>query len=145
MSPFYELIKASKPEVQFAEFLEENKSHLLWWYKNGDKGKEHFAIAYKNYQGVESLFYVDFIIHTQSGVTCLFDTKTAGSDGLNAHLKHNALIDFIAKRNQKGLKTIGGVLISKENNGVITWRYCSNKITNTNDLTGWEFFSPSTI
>ena len=145
LNPFYELTKASKPEARFAEFLEGNKAYLLWWYKNGDKGKEHFAVPYENNRGIESLFYVDFMVHTQSGIMCLFDTKTSGSDAANAHLKHNALIDFIAHRNQKGMKTIGGVLIGRENNGVITWRYCSNKITDTNDLTGWEFFSPSTM
>ena len=145
LTPLYELIEASKPERRLVEFLEENKAYLLWWYKNGDKGKEHFAVSYTNNRGIESLFYVDFIIRTNSGVTCLFDTKTEGSDAANAHLKHNALIDFIAKRNKEGMKTVGGILIGRDNNGIMTFRYCSNKITDTNDLKGWDFFTPSTI
>lgn len=35
----------------------------------------------------------------------------------------------------------GGVIIPKETGGVETWRYCKNRITNTNDDTGWDFFN----
>jgi type III restriction enzyme len=143
--PFYEQNRVSLPEVKFVEFLESRKEMLEWWYKNGDKAKEHFAIPYIDYTGKESLFYVDFIILTKNGVRCLFDTKTAGSDPGNAHLKHNALIDFIQEQNTKGLHTIGGVLIRKESGTSETWRYCSNKIDHTRDLTGWDFFEPNTI
>ena len=114
LEPFYEYKRASLPEVKFAAFLEENKDHLHWWYKNGEKAKEHFAVPYIDYLGKQSLFYVDFVILSKGNVTSLFDTKTAGSDPANAHLKHNALVDFIAVRNSKGLKTIGGILIGKE-------------------------------
>ena len=143
LEPYYESVKASKPEKSFAKFLEENSAHIEWWYKNGESAKEHFAIPYTNYLGKESLFYVDFVILTKSKVTCLFDTKTAGSDAANAHLKHNALIDFIAKRNENGKTSIGGIIIGNELNG--TWRYCQNKIENTVDKTGWDFFTPSAI
>jgi type III restriction enzyme len=143
LEPFYEYNRASKPEVKFAEFLEENKENLYWWYKNGEKAKEHFAVPYIDYLGKQSLFYVDFVILNKTNVTCLFDTKTAGSDPANAHLKHNALVDFIAERNGKGLKTIGGILIEKSPNNVSTWWYCNNKITNTKDTAGWDMFKPA--
>jgi type III restriction enzyme len=143
LEPFYEYNRASKPEVKFAEFLEENKENLHWWYKNGEKAKEHFAVPYIDYLGKQSLFYVDFVILSKTNVSCLFDTKTAGSDPANAHLKHNALVDFIAERNGKGLKTIGGILIEKSPNNVSTWWYCNNKITNTRDTAGWDMFKPA--
>lgn len=139
--PFYENIRASAPEVRFAEYLESNKDKLEWWYKNGESAKEHFAVPYTDYTGKESLFYVDFVIRTKSGLRCLFDTKTQGSDPANAHLKHNALIDFIEGMNTKGVPTIGGIIIRQENSGVETWRYCKNRIENTTDLTGWDFFN----
>lgn len=142
LEPFYEYKRASSPEVRFAAYLEEQKENLHWWYKNGEKAKEHFAVPYEDYLGKQSLFYVDFVILNKTGITCLFDTKTAGSDPANAHLKHNALIDFIAVRNEKGYKTIGGILIPKDNNGTITWWYCKNKITNTKDTSGWDRFDP---
>ena len=143
LEPFYEYNRASKPEAKFAEFLEENEGYLHWWYKNGEKAKEHFAVPYIDYLGKQSLFYVDFVILSKTNVTYLFDTKTAGSDPANAHLKHNALIEFMAVRNSKGLKTIGGILIEKSPNNSSTWWYCSNKITNTKDTTGWDMFKPA--
>ena len=145
LEPFYEYNRASKPEVKFADFLEKNKENLHWWYKNGEKAKEHFAVPYIDYLGKQSLFYVDFVILTKTNVTCLFDTKTAGSDPANAHLKHNALVDFIAERNSKGLKTIGGILIEKSPNNVSTWWYCNNKIANTKDTAGWDMFNPISL
>ncbi len=145
LEPFYEYNRASKPEVKFAEFLEENKENLHWWYKNGEKAKEHFAVPYIDYLGKQSLFYVDFVILSKTNVTCLFDTKTAGSDPANAHLKHNALVDLIAVRNSKGLKTIGGILIEKSPNNISTWWYCNNKITNTKDTAGWDMFNPISL
>lgn len=145
LEPFYEYNRASKPEVKFAEFLEENKENLHWWYKNGEKAKEHFAIPYIDYLGKQSLFYVDFMILSKTNVTCLFDTKTSGSDPANAHLKHNALVDFISVRNSKGLKTIGGILIEKINNNTSTWWYCINKISNTKIEAGWDMFNPISL
>ena len=143
--PFYEQNSVSNPEVRFADYLESKKDHLEWWYKNGDKAKEHFAVPYIDYTGKESLFYVDFIILTKKGVRCIFDTKTAGSDPGNAHLKHNALVDYIQKQNEKGIPTMGGLMIRKETGTTETWRYCRNKINHTRDLTGWDFFDPATL
>jgi len=140
LEPFYEYNKASKPEIAFANFLEVHKEKVEWWYKNGEKAKEHFAVPYIDYTGKQSLFYVDFVILTKKNTTCLFDTKTAGSDAGNAHLKHNALIDFIEERNKKGLTTIGGILIPKEINGNMIWNYSAVKIEHTKDIRGWDNF-----
>lgn len=145
MEPFYESVKASKPERVFADYLETQKTHLKWWYKNGESAKEHFAVPYVDYTGKESLFYVDFVLLTQSGITCLFDTKTMGSDPANVARKHNALVDFIEARNIEGKPTIGGVLIGKEVNSIVVWQYCRNKIENTHSLKGWDFFNPADI
>jgi type III restriction enzyme len=40
---------------------------------------------------------------------------------------------------------VGGVILPIEVNGVLTWRYCRNKIEDTKDLTGWDFFNPATM
>lgn len=141
LEPFYEYEKASTPEVRFAEFLEANKAHLEWWYKNGESAKEHFAVPYTDYLGKESLFYVDFVIRTQSGVRCLFDTKTQGSDPANAALKHNALIEYVAKMNEKGIPTVGGIIVPYSKGVELSWRFCRNKIENTIDTTGWDFLN----
>lgn len=143
--PFFENNRVSNPEKAFRDFLELNKAHLVWWYKNGENAKEHFAIPYIDYIGEQRLFYPDFVIRTTDKTTYLFDTKTEGSDPANVHLKHNALIEYIEERNSKGLKSLGGIIIGRKNGEVTTWRYCSNRIENTKDLTGWDYFNPGTI
>ena len=141
--PFFESNRVSNPEKAFRNFLEENKEHFEWWYKNGENAKEHFAIPYIDYLNVHRLFYPDFVIKSNNGSTYLFDTKTEGSDPANVHLKHNKLIEYIEERNSKGLKTAGGIIIGRRNGEVTTWRYCSNRIENTKDLIGWDYFNPA--
>ena len=140
--PFYQSNRVSNPEIAFREFLEKNKEHFEWWYKNGENAKEHFAVPYIDYLNVQRLFYPDFVIKGINGTTWLFDTKTEGSDPANAHLKHKALIEFIEERNQRGLQTLGGIIIGRKNGEITTWRYCQNRISNTKELTGWDYFNP---
>lgn len=130
--PFIELNAASSPERKFSDFLESNKEYVEWWYKNGDEGKQHYSIPYKNSQGEKALFYVDFVVRMKNGQIFLFDTKTENSDS-EAPNKHNALIDYIAG---KGL--LGGVIV--ENNGL--WHYSQFHINTTEVVTGWDTFFP---
>jgi type III restriction enzyme len=146
LEPFYEYNKASSPEIAFKNFLVENEDHVEWWYKNGDHGKEHFAVPYTSHQNEMRLFYVDFVIKFKSGEIGLFDTKTKRSD-LEAPLKHNALIAYMESENKinPSRKLIGGIIIPEETSGIISFRYCTNRIIDTNDLTGWEFFNPASL
>ncbi len=89
--PFYEQNRASNPEKEFTLFLERNKKHIEWWYKNGDKNKEDFAITYTDREKDIKGFYVDFVIKLKNGKIALFDTKTKNSD-TNFIEKHNSLI-----------------------------------------------------
>lgn len=144
LEPFYEYNRASSPEKAFRKYLVKNQEHIQWWYKNGDSGPEHFSICYFNLQKELSLFYVDFVIRFKSGNIGLFDTKTQRSD-LNAPAKHNALIEYIEKENAiegRSRKMVGGILIPEERSGVQHFRFCRNKINDTYDLTGWDFFNP---
>ncbi len=139
MEPFVRAKGASTPERDFEAYLEENRDHLAWWYKNGDSGREHFAVPYRDWSGEKALFYVDFVIKAKSGTVYLFDTKTKGSDP-DAPAKHNALVDFMAAEGAKrGCVMKGGILIRD----VGLWRYSPMKIENTSDLTGWDAFVPS--
>jgi type III restriction enzyme len=146
LEPFFEYQKASSVEKEFKVFLIQNEDHIEWWYKNGDSGKEHFAVHYTNSHGELKLFYIDFVIKFNSGVIGLFDTKTKRSDA-DAPEKHNALIEYMEAENRvhTDKKLIGGILIPSEISGVISFRYCINRITDTNDLTGWEFLNPAVI
>jgi len=146
LEPFFEYNSASKPEIAFKEYLKSIEKDLEWWYKNGDQGKEHFAVPYTDSQGVLRLFYVDFIIKFKSGKIGLFDTKTQNSDAEAAN-KHNALLDYMEKENENNpnREFVGGVLVVKEVDNIMTYRYCVNRIENTDDLTGWDFFNPNNI
>ncbi len=137
LMPFVELKEASKPEERFEEFLETNKEYIDWWYKNGDAGRQHYAISYENKAGVKSLFYVDFVIRLKNGQVFLFDTKSAGSD-VDAVEKHNALIDYMASEENKDKHLKGGIIIERYNN----WKYCPLKIDNTTDIVEWDSFYP---
>lgn len=141
LDPFFEKKSASRPEKGFADFLIMHKDHIRWWYKNGDKNKEDFAVTYEDRNGVERGFYVDFVIKLKNETIALFDTKTPDSDAEFCN-KHNALIDYIAKQNANGRKIIGGVIVPKAKN---VWKYCDNKINNAKDTTGWVSFDPAIL
>ncbi|MBE7691424.1 DEAD/DEAH box helicase [Tenacibaculum finnmarkense] len=144
LQPFYELNKASNPEREFVLFLENNKEHLDWWYKNGDKNKEDFAITYVDRNEITRGFYVDFVIKTKSGKIALFDTKTLNSDPEFVK-KHNALIKYINEKSTTKKPLIGGVIVPKGLLDNRIWKYCDNTISNANDTTGWLSFEPSLI
>lgn len=135
--PFVELKNVSKPEERFESFLENNKEYIDWWYKNGDAGRQHYAISYENKAGHKSLFYVDFVIRMKNGQIFLFDTKSAGSDP-DAVEKHNALIDYMASEENMDRHLKGGIIIERNNN----WKYCPLKIDNTTDIVEWDSFYP---
>ena len=133
--PFIELNTVSTPERRFSDFLEANKDYIDWWYKNGDEGKQHYSIPYKNSQGEKALFYVDFVIRMNIGKVFLFDTKTENSDS-EAPNKHNALIEYMKDKDLQG-----GIIIEQNDN----WYYSRFPITTTEDITGWDAFFPDRI
>ena len=146
LAPFFESNAASNVEKAFKDILVSNEVHLEWWYKNGDSGKENFSVPYTNLQNELRLFYVDFVVKFNNGTIGLFDTKTKRSD-LEAPNKHNALLDYMDAENKINTdrKLIGGVILPEDTSGVLAFRYCSNRIQDTNDLTGWDYFNPAEI
>ena len=139
--PFMENKNASSPEKEFANFLEENANAIEWWYKNGDKGKAHYAIGYINSRGEKELFYVDFIIRMKNGDIFLFDTKSKDSDP-KAPYKHNALWEYLQIPENKEKHLHGGI-ITKDGFG--NWVYPTttlDPIIGTSDTTNWVIFNP---
>lgn len=135
--PFVELKNASKPEERFEAFLEANNEYIDWWYKNGDAGRQHYAISYVKKNGCKALFYVDFVVRMKNGSVFLFDTKSAGSDP-DAVEKHNALIDYISRKENQNRHLLGGIIIEQGS----AWKYCSHKIENSTDIVDWHVFFP---
>lgn len=139
--PFYEYKLASNPEKQFVAFLEKNKQHLEWWYKNGDKNKEDFAVTYQDREGTTRGFYVDYVIKLKKGAIALFDTKTPDSDPEFCN-KHNALYQYLVQQKATGKKMLGGIIVPK---GEDVWKYSENPITSPKDTTGWVSFDPALV
>lgn len=132
---------ASTPEHDFADFLDKNNNAIDWWYKNGDKGKAHYAISYINSRGEKALFYVDFIIRMRSGDIFLFDTKTEQSEH-EASYKHNALWEYMQRPENKGKKLRGGIIIR---DAFGNWVYSPAPLDlrlGTSDTTAWKIFDP---
>ena len=130
--PYFEQENVSKPEFDFSRWIDGQTEYVDWWYKNGDNGKQHFAVPYTASDGKKRCFYVDFIIRLKSGTVCLFDTKTPGSDEDTVE-KHNALQDYVDAHNAKGVKMVGGVLMAEGEN----WYYPGGKIDTDKTTHGW--------
>lgn len=141
LEPFYEYKSASNPEKNFTAFLEKYKEHIEWWFKNGDKNKEDFAVTYSDREGVTRGFYVDFVIKLKRGPVALMDTKTPDSDPEFCN-KHNALHEYIQRQNKAGKNLLGGIIVPK---GEGVWKYCDNLITSSKDTTGWISFDPALV
>ncbi|MEI8247600.1 MAG: DEAD/DEAH box helicase family protein [Lentisphaerota bacterium] len=139
MQPAYAQRQESSPEKRFAELLESNSQCLEWWYKNGDHGKEHFAVPYRNASGEWALFYVDFLIKFKDGTLGLFDTKMQRGDA-EAFRKHNALLEYInsLRTLRPSEKFAGGIIIADGN----SWKHCREKLSGGFDLAGWDNFNP---
>lgn len=135
LMPFVRQKNASNPEMDFATYLEENMEYIDWWYKNGDEGRQHYAIEYVRTDGGKGLFYVDFVIRMKSGKIFLFDTKTTNSD-MEAPAKHNALIAYMKQHADQGLH--GGIVI--HDNGL--WKYCPETIDSTKINGKWVTWCP---
>lgn len=136
--PFVQLNQASNPERDFVIYLEQNSQYIDWWYKNGDKGKQHYAIEYNaGDELAKSLFYVDFVIRMKNGHIYLFDTKSIGSD-VFAPDKHNALLQYIKENTTETQPLYGSVILQKGGN----WLFSPLPIENTTDTLNWNCFYP---
>lgn len=144
LQPFIRRNDSSSPEKEFEKFLEENIQYIDWWYKNGDNGKQNYAIEYRKSEKGEDegvaargLFYVDFVIRMKNGHIYLFDTKSEGSD-IFAPEKHNALLEYMKRNSTEGQPLAGGVIVKKGTN----WLYSTLPISNTTDTLNWDSFYP---
>lgn len=124
----------SSVEVDFMEFLESAKQ-VNWWFKNGTSDATYFAVPYIE-NGVELLFYVDFVVQMKNGTIGLFDTK-GGIYAQTAKDRAEGLAKYIEKENKSGKKLFGGIVIREKK----SWRYNDSEKYeyNPNDLKDWKF------
>lgn len=97
----------SSSEKTFEKFCE-NCNAVDWFYKNGDKGDEYFAIVYIDTFGKQKSFYPDYIISV-NGEPWIIETK-GGFDRYGnsqdidkfSHLKFPVLKEYLDKHGLKG-------------------------------------------
>lgn len=108
-------------EKRFLDYIDTKKDKIEWWFKNGDYGKEYFAIRYWNSkENAFHLFYPDWIIRFRDGRIGIFDTK-AGNTALpegEGNTKDKAKYLSIKIR-ELGKNYLGGIAVFE--NGV--WYY----------------------
>lgn len=123
-------------EKAFVEFLESAKNKgVVWWYKNGDSGSEHFSISYYNPdENKEKLFYPDWIVQTKDAVYIL-DTK-AGITAESNDTKYKAEALHAWLKGKKGFD--GGIVVQDGPNG---WKINHNaKYSYDSAMKGWKVF-----
>ena len=121
MSPCY-VRKGNKNEMSFIEYLESNDS-VVWWYKNGDNGSDHFSVRRSD----GGLFYPDWFVKTKNDIW-IIDTKGGfTAEGEQAQMRAEALEVWL--REHKEFK--GGLV--KQESGV--W-----KIAADSSLEKWADF-----
>src|SRR3989339_788386 len=133
IKPFY-VSEQSDPERKFVELLDKS-SKVKWWYKNGEGEVKYFAVPYKDENGIERSFYVDFVVKFKDGRIGLFDTKS-GMTAEQAGPRAEGLQKYIKKELKKVKKLEGGIVISVKN----SWRVNSNDKYkyNKDDLSEWK-------
>lgn len=133
MQPLF-VRKPSEPEQKFMELLEKSNK-VKWWFRNGESEPKYFAILYKDENGIERAFYVDFMIQLKDKSIGLFDTKS-GSTAETAGPRAEGLQKYIKDQNKKGKKLWGGIAVYV--NG--TWRYNDDEKYqfNPNNLSSWK-------
>jgi type III restriction enzyme len=103
-------------EMDFKDYIDKKKGKIEWWFKNGDHGKEYYAIRYFNTTDKEErLFYPDWIIKFKDGRVGIFDTKK-GNTAENTEGRAEALAK---KLKELGKSYVGGIAVFE--NGV--WHY----------------------
>ena len=112
VKPFY-ASQLSEPEQSFIELIE-NSDKVKWWFKNGQGEIKYFAVSYKDKDGFERAFYIDFIVMMKDGRIGLFDTKSGFTAEL-AKERAEALARYIKEQNKKREKRLwGGIVTFKD-------------------------------
>lgn len=137
---FLKIYDGRKNELAFKDYID-SKNEIEWWFKNGDQGKEYFAIKYyNNVDQKEELFYPDWIIRFNDGRIGIFDTKD-GRTATDQETKDKAGA-LAQKLKELGKKYIGGIALFE--NGVwyfndgAEYEYIEGK--SVNDNKNWKRF-----
>lgn len=122
--------KRSMPEKLFERFCE-NSPRVKWFYKNGDKGNEYFAIVYEDNFGKQKSFYPDYVVGADNGSTWIVETKGGFTKtGNSEDIDHYTAKKFgVLKKYLDKYRLCGGVVRQDKQSGelcICTDRYSEN-------------------
>lgn len=114
LEPCYLAEGRSEVERQFEEKLDKSKN-ILWWFKNGEKKEDFFAILYVNsIENKLSAFYPDYIIKFKNGSMGIYDTKAGiTASAPDTKDKAESLNEYLKGLNRKKIKAVGGIVIQE--------------------------------
>lgn len=113
----------SNVESPFADYLDACPN-VDFWIKNGDSGKDNFAIRYLH-NGEYRLFYIDFIVRLHCGKIALLETKGGSVSAQSTanmpetQSKAKALYNYINQLKLDGHAVMGGIVISRQGGWLI--------------------------
>jgi len=131
----------SEPEKYFEQLLEDSDS-VDWWYKNGERQQQYFAVSYQTLDEETKLtkmlnFYPDYIVRYTDGSVGIYDTKAGRTvTEQPTHDKSDALQAYITEQNEAGANLKGGIL-NKRADGI----YIFSGAAYTADLDKWQRFT----
>jgi len=110
-------------EAKFRDYIDSKKGEIEWWFKNGDYGKEYFAIKYWNSrEKAFRLFYPDWIIRFKEGRIGIFDTKAGDTALPNGQGNTKDKAKYLSIRlKELGKNCIGGIVVFE--NGIWYYNY----------------------
>lgn len=117
--PFYieKNYSGKENETRFINYID-SQEKVAWWFKNGNQGKDYFALKYYNTtEQDERLFYSDWIIKLTDGRVGIFDTKSGQT--LNTEGRARGLA---RKLHDLGKNFVGGIV--RFANGI--YEYCDS-------------------
>jgi len=120
LDTFYTLASYSgrDNEMKFKDYIDSKTKEVEWWFKNGDYGRNYFAVKYFNTEDQkDALFYPDWIIRFKDGEIGIFDTKE-GDTATSQETKDKASA-LHSKLKEFGKNFVGGIVVFE--NGV--WYY----------------------
>lgn len=129
-------------EMSFLKYID-TKDDVDWWFKNGDYGKDCYAVKYFDTTSQKTkLFYPDWMIRFKDGTIGIFDTK-GGITATSSETKDKAeslykKINYLNGFNHNSLRYRGGIVVKE--NGVWMLNDSQSYHFTPGKLQGWKPF-----
>ena len=145
LEPYFAHDSRPKTEIYFEKLLDKS-DRVDWWYKNGEKMQQYFAIPYiaeNEKTGVlaPASFYPDYIVRYKDGSIGIYDTKSGMTvTSGDTKLKANALQGYLQEQNKEGDMNLKGGIIDVQTDKR-TLLYCDDADYDAVDASKWRAFS----